>query len=100
MKMLHTLIGAALIAGSSAVSASEPIALNNAELDGVTAGVNVSLNVGGFAAAFAEGAGIFGVISATETFTDAVAQAEQTGLFTHNAFGSTVQSAFAASQAQ
>ena len=100
MKMLHTLIGAALIAGSSAVSASEPIALNNAELDGVTAGVNVQLILGGTAVAFAEGGGLFGSVNFAETFTDAVAVAEQTGLFTHNAFGSTVQSAIAVSQAQ
>ena len=100
MKMLHTLIGAALIAGSSAVSASEPIALNNAELDGITAGVNVSIAVGGFASAFAETLATFGAVSATETFTDAVSEVQQTGLFTHNAFGSTVQSAIAVSQAQ
>lgn len=61
MKTLHTLIGAALIAGASAVAVAEsvePIALNNAELDGVTAGLSfVFLNAN--AEAHAEGEGLF-----------------------------------------
>jgi hypothetical protein len=68
MKTLYTLVGAALIAGSSAIAVAEPvepIALNNAELDGVTAGLTfVFLNAN--AVASAEGEGLF-VLNNTTT---------------------------------
>jgi hypothetical protein len=83
MKMLHTLIGAALIAGSSAVSAGGPVALNDTELDGVTAGANVLISSSAFAQAFAQAI----EVSATLTETDSNADVTATGLLTHDAFG-------------
>ena len=86
MKMLHTLIGAALIVGSSAVSADEPIALNDAELDGVTAGLNVLIIADGFAFANALALGNLAV-SATATETNAFSEVQATGVLTHDAIG-------------
>ena len=68
MKTLHTLIGAAFIAGASAVAVAEPvepIALNNAELDGVTAGLSFVF-LDSYAQASAEGEGTF-VLNHTNT---------------------------------
>ena len=85
MKTLHTLIAAAFIAGSSAASAVEPIALNDAELDGVTAGANVLLLVNAGALASAASVGALAV-SATSTAIDV-------NPFLHIAVGSVVAEA-------
>lgn len=92
MKTLHTLIAAAFIAGSSAASAVEPVALNDAELDGVTAGAQVLIVVGAGAAASAASVGALAV-SATQTGTNATAVAIDIDPFTHVAVGSAVAQA-------
>lgn len=92
MKTLHTLIAAAFIAGSSAASAVEPIALNDAELDGVTAGANVLLLVNAGALASAASVGALAV-SATSTGTAATATAIDVNPFLHIAVGSVVAEA-------
>lgn len=92
MKTLHTLIAAALIAGSSAASAAEPVALNDAELDGVTAGAQVLIIVGGVATADALSAGPLAV-SATTTNTGATATAIDLGGFAHIVVGGAAASA-------
>lgn len=82
MKTLHTLIGAAFIAGASAVAVAEPvepIALNEAELDGVTAGLTF-LFLDASAYASAEGVGTI-VFNHTET------EAGAGGVVVENAFG-------------
>ncbi|SFM21379.1 hypothetical protein [Nitrosomonas communis] len=94
MKMLHVLIAAAFIAVSSAALATEPepIALNDAQLDGLTAGAQVLLVVGGTAQASAASVGPLAVSAAT-TGTGATATAVDTGLFTHVAGGGSAATA-------
>lgn len=68
MKTLHTLIGAAFIAGASAVAVAEPVepvTLSSAELDGVTAGLSFVF-LSSYAEANAEGEGTF-VLNHTNT---------------------------------
>lgn len=67
MKTLRSLIGAALIAGSSIALAAEPALLEEKELDGVTAGFSF---VVGHADADA-GALAAGILATTSTHTDA-----------------------------
>lgn len=92
MKTLHTLIAAALIAGSSAASAAEPVALNDAELDGVTAGANVLIVLGATAVAGATSVGPLAA-SLAETGTLTAGAAVDTGPFTHIAVGAAVAAA-------
>ena len=78
MKISHALIGAAFLAGSSAIASAEPVALNNAELDGVTAGMfDAFFETEAFATSSAEGEGallsaISGTIVGGEVFGDNV----------------------------
>lgn len=86
MKTLHALIAAAFIAGSSAASAVEPIALNDTELDGVTAGAQIIFV--GNAAALANAASIGALaVSATTTGTTVGATAIDVSPIAHIAFG-------------
>lgn len=90
MKTLHALIAAAFIAGSSAVLAAEPelVTLNDAELDGLTAGTaNVLLVLGGTAQAAATSIAPGLTVSATQTGAGATATVVETGPLTHTATG-------------
>lgn len=74
MKTLKTLVGAALIAVSSAalaVEPVEPIALNDAELDGVTAGI-FSIGFGNSVAV--AGASAAGLVALTATNATSASQ--------------------------